>query len=505
MRKGIFVVLLSICCAWLVSTGSAQQSSNQALIVGISADPITLDPHDSTAQNDRNYYYQLFDTLVRLTTDLDLAPGLAESWENPNPTTYVLHLQPNVTFHDGTPFNAEAVKWNFDRMLDPDEALPRQSEISMIDKVEVVDGDTVRILLSQPYAPFLSVLTDRAGMMVSPDAVTKYGDDFGLNPVGTGPFVFNEWSRNNRVVLEKNQDYWEEGLPKIEGVEYRIFPDPTVKLTNVRTGNAHIVDDVPPQSVASIQQDTQVDVYEIDGLGYRYLDLNTVKQPFDDVLLRQAVSGAIDRGSLVENVLRGTAVVAEGPCPPSLWCHDPDFHPYERDLEVVTGLLEEADIPSGFSFTLIVANDSTDQVIAQFIQAQLAEVNIRMDIQTVDASALSDALTSGEYEAMLVGWSGRGDPDGNLYGEFYTDAPINYRKWSNPQVDQLLDDARATLDQNERYDLYLEVQSLIAEGAPIVFLYSPKWIHVASNQLEGYQMYPDGRFRFKDVTLSSSY
>lgn len=504
MRKGVLLILVVMSCAWLISTGIAQQASDQPLIVGISADPITLDPHDSTAMNDRNYYYQLFDTLVRLTPDLELAPGLAESWENPTPTTYILHLRQDVVFHDGTPFNAEAAKWNFERMLNPDEGLPRRSEINMVEVVEVIDDYTVRIELSQPYAPFLSVLTDRAGMMVSPDAVAEYGDDFGTNPVGTGPFIFNEWTRNNRVTLVRNPNYWEEGLPEVAGVEYRIFPDPTVKLTNVRTGNAHIIDEIPPQNVASIRENDQVNVYEVSGLGYRYLDLNTVRPPFDEKLLRQAVSWAIDRESLVENVLRGTAVVAEGPCPPSLWCYDPDFHPYERDVETVTRLLEEAGVPEGFSFTLIVANDSTDQVIAQFIQAQLAEANIRMDIQTVDASALSEALRSGEYEAMLVGWSGRSDPDGNLYGEFYTDAPINFRKWSNPEVDRLLDEARSTLDQDERYDLYLEVQNLIADGAPIVFLYSPTWLHATSEQVEGYQMYPDGRFRFRDVSLSPS-
>lgn len=481
-----------------------QQTPDDTLVVAVGSDPTTLDPHASTAMADRNFFYQVFDPLFRLTPELEIAPGLVETWETPSPTTYVFHLREGLVFHDGTPLDAEAVAWNFERMLNPDNNLARRSEINVISEVEVVDPLTIRIELTNPYSPFLSVLTDRAGMMISPTAVQELGDDFATNPVGAGPFTFEAWDRNNRLTFSAFSDYWEEGLPQLEAVEYRIFPDPTVRLTNLRTGSVDIIDSVPPQSLASIRRSRDIEIYEVAGLGYEYLDLNTARPPFDQESLRQAVAWAVDRESLVRTILRDTAAVAHGPCPASLWCHDPEFRPYQRDPEKVAELLEEAGVPDGFSFELIMANDSIDQTIAQLLQAQLADVGITMEIRTVDLSALSSALRGGEYQAMLVGWSGRSDPDGNLYVEFKTGAPVNFRKWSNAEVDRLLEEGRASLDQSERYDIYRRVQELVAEGSPLVFLYTPTWIHAASDEVQGYQMVPDGRFRFGSVNKTGN-
>lgn len=500
------LIIRSIAIASILAmgfSGFAQRTPDDVLVVGINADPITLDPHASTSMTDRNYYYQLFDPLFRLTPDLEIAPGLVASWETPSPTTYLFTLQEGVTFHDGTALDAEAVVWNFERMLDPDNSLPRRSEVNVISDIEAVDALTVRIELSAPYAPFLSVLTDRSGMMVSPTAVQSLGEDFPTNPVGAGPFMFSEWDRNSQLTFTANPNYWQDGLPRLSAVQYRIFPDPTVRLTNLRTGSVDIVDSVPPQSLASIENSADFALYPTPGLGYEYLDLNTVRPPFDETALRQAVAWGIDRASMVTNILRGTAVVADGPCPASLWCHDPDFEPYTRDPEQVARALAEAGVPDGFSFELIMANDSIDQTIGQLLQAQLADVGIDMTIRTVDASALSAALRSGEYEAMLVGWSGRSDPDGNLYVEFKTDAPVNFRKWSDPDVDRLLEEGRASLDQEERYEIYREMQDLIAEGSPLVFLYTPTWIHATATKVGDYEIVPDGRFRFATVTKAS--
>jgi peptide/nickel transport system substrate-binding protein len=467
--------------------------------VGIYSDPSTLDPHKSGAMYDRHYYYQIFDTIVTVDKDGNIKPGLAESWESPDPKTYIFHFRKGVKFHDGTDFNAESARWNFERMLDPKAKLPRASEISAIDKLEVVDPNTLKITLKAPFAPFLSVLTDRAGMMVSKAAVEKEGPEFERKPVGTGPFVVTEWTAKSQVVMKRNDSYWDQGKPYLDGVVYKIIPDETVRLTNLKTGDVDLLESFSPKDVKSVKESGQFTVVETVGQGYDYLDLNTARAPFENKALRQAVAWAVDRNLIQEKIYYNVGAAANGPFPASLWASDPNFAPYKRDVAKAKEKLKEGGKPDGFTFKLTITNNPLNVLISQVLQAQLKEAGITMNIDLVDSSALSAALNSGTYEAVRAGWSGRTDPDGNAYSMFVTGAPINYRKYSNKQVDDLLNKARTSLDQNERKGLYQQAAQIVADDAPLVFIHSDQMLHVMKKSVKGYWLPSDGRVRLGGV------
>jgi peptide/nickel transport system substrate-binding protein len=479
------------------TSGSPKQGGT--LKIGINADPTTLDPHKSASMVDRHYYYQIFDTLVAVDAQMNPKPGLAESWENPDPKTYIFHLRQGVKFHDGTEFNAEIAKWNFDRMLDPKEILPRASEIATIETVEALDANTLKITLKSPYAPFISVLTDRAGMMVSKEAVEKLGEEFERKPVGTGPFVVQEWTAKSQVVLKRNESYWDQGKPYLAGAVYKIIPDETVRLTNLKTGDVDLLEQIPPKDVKSVKAGGEFTVVETVGQGFDYLDLNTARPPFDNKALRQAVAWAVDREIIQEKIYYNVGAVANGPFPSSLWVHDQVYAPYKRDLAKAKEKLNEGGKPDGFSFKLTITNSPLNVLTAQVLQAQLKEASINMEIDLVDNSALGSALRSGEYQALRAGWSGRTDPDGNAYGLFVTNGPINYRKYSNAAVDDLLNKARVSLDQAERKALYQEVAKIAVEDAPLVFINSNQHLHVMKQSVKGYVLPSDGRIRLGGV------
>lgn len=480
---------------------SAAPKRGGILKVGIYSDPTTLDPHKSAAMYDRHYYYQIFDTLVAVDKDGKLKPGLAESWETPDPRTYIFHLRKGVKYHDGTEFNAASAQWNFERMLDPKAKLPRASEISSIDKIEAIDPFTLKITLKAPYSPLLSVLTDRAGMMVSKDAVEKLGADFERKPVGTGPFVVTEWTPKSQVVLKRNDSYWDQGKPYLDSIVYKIIPDENVRLTNLKTGDVDLLESIPPKDVKSVKDSGEFTVVETVGQGYDYLDLNTARSPFDNKALRQAVAWAIDRDVIQQKLYYGVGAVANGPFPASLWTHDPKFVPYQRDVVKAREKLKEGGKPDGFSFKLTITNSPLNVLTAQVLQAQLKEAGITMEIDLVDSSALGAALRSGGYEAVRAGWSGRTDPDGNTYGLFVTGGPINYRKWSNPTVDDLLKKARSSLDEPERLKLYQQAARIIVDEAPLVFIHSDQMLHVMKKSVKGYWLPSDGRIRLAGVWL----
>ncbi len=471
------------------------------LTVGISGDPITLDPHKSASMTDRNYYYQIYDPLVTLGADGSIQPGLAEKWDNPDPKTYIFHLRTGVKFHDGTDFNATIAKWNFDRMLDPKAKLPRLSEINMIDTVTVTDANTLKITLKTPYAPFLTVLTDRSGMMVSKAAVEKLGDDFARKPVGTGPFIVTEWTPKSQVVLRRFDQYWDKPKPYLDGVVYKIIPDETVRLTSLKTGEVGLIDTIPPKDVASVKASGEYTVAESPSQAYDYLDLNTKQPPFNNKALRQAVAWAIDRQAIQQTVYYNVGAVANSPFPASLWAHDPNFVPYTRDVAKAKAAMAAGGQPNGFSFKLTMTNTPLNVLVGQVIQGQLKEVGIDMQLDLVDSSALSAALTSGKYQACRAGWSGRADPDGNVYTMFTTNGSINYRKLSNKTLDDLLEKARAATTQAERKTLYQQAAQIIADESVLVFIHSDQFLHPMKKNVKGYKMISDGRIRLAGVWL----
>src|SRR5712691_3000637 len=248
MTGWVRLVALAAVVTVLVPAAAGAQMRGGSIRIGMDADTTTMHPHRSTAAVDRQVYNNVYSKLVDIDARFGIVPQLAQSWEIKNGgLVYVFKLRRGVSFHDGTDFNAEIVKWNVDRMRDPALASPRRSEIAPVKDVKVVDPFTVEITLSAPFAPFLSVLTDRAGMMVSRAAVEKYKDDFARNPVGTGPFKFVEWIKDDHLTVKRNESYWRPGFPLLDEVQFKPIPDRTVRFTALRTGTLDIIDELGPK------------------------------------------------------------------------------------------------------------------------------------------------------------------------------------------------------------------------------------------------------------------
>jgi peptide/nickel transport system substrate-binding protein len=500
---GLIMMVCVIASIDAIAAAPARGQRSGVLRVGLPGDLTTLDPHMSTSAIDRHLYYALYNTLVGLDPELRIVPELAISWETPDPRTYIFRLQRGVRFHDGSSFDAAAVKWNIARMQDPATGSIRRSEVANIATVEVIDSHTVQFSLSEPDAALLSTLTDRAGMMVSPAAVDKHGKDFARNPVGTGPFQFVEWVKDDRVRVKRFEGYWRAGFPLLDEVVYRPIPDHTVRLTALRAGDLHIIDGIPLQLLSRLKDDPELLVVETAGLGYLRIELNLAKPPFDNKALRQAVAWAVNREAIHRVVYFGTGAPAQGPIPPRSWAYDPEVKVYATtpDLTKAKQKLAEGGRANGFSFTMNVANTPQAVKTAELIKESLKAAGIEMNIAVMDGGAQIAKRKAGDFEATMALWSGRPDPDGNMFSHFITGGANNWGHYSNPRVDDLLRQARASADLTDRKRAYSEATRLIADDAPVIFLHHPGWEKAWRKPVQGYVEIPDGRMRFERVWL----
>jgi peptide/nickel transport system substrate-binding protein len=473
------------------------------LNVALNSDLTTMDPHRSTAAVDRQVYQLIYDKLVDIDENLNIVPELATEWDiSDDGTEYTFTLVEGVTFHDGEPFNAEAAKFNFDRMLNPDTASPRRSEIAQITEVIAEDDLTLRLVLSQPFSPLLATLSDRAGMMVSPKAIEELGDDLARNPVGTGAFTFVEWMTSDHLTVERFDDWWQEGLPYLDRVIYRPIVDANVKLTALRTGDVDMIDTISARDVESVRNDASLEMSEIASLGFTYIVMNQNVPPFDNMALRQAVAWTIDRDAINRTIFFGTGAPAQTPIPTSSWAYDDSVQVYEQDYDMARQKLEEGGQPGGFEFTMKVTNSPDAIQLAEAYQAQISEAGITVTLELLEFGTLLDHLNSSNFEAVSLGWSGRPDPDGNIYGYFHSEGGLNRGGYANEEVDRLLEQTRAESDPDVRRELYTEAMTIVAEEVGMVFIRFPAEIKVWRPVVEGFTHIPDGMMRFDDVTKS---
>jgi peptide/nickel transport system substrate-binding protein len=478
-----------------------------SLRIALDADFTTMDPHVSTAAVDRQVYQSVFNTLVRLDEKLGVQPELAMSWETPEPKTYIFKLARGVKFHDGTDFNAQAVKFNMERMKN----LPksgRKSEILEIESVDVVDDYTVKFNLNQPSAPLLATLTDRAGMMVSPKAAQEKGDDFARSPVGTGPFTFVEWVKDDHLTVKKNPSYWEKGsdgqpMPYLDEVVYRGVPDGTVRTTALRTGTVDVLDIPSAKDVASLKTIPELKTSEVPGLAFLYITLNPTREPFTKKELREAVAYAIDRDSINKVVYFNLAVPIQTPIPPSSWAYDQSLNFWKRDVEKAKQLLAAGGAPNGFEFTITFQNQPEFRQLFEVIQEQLKDVGITMKLEAVEFGLSNTRTNTGDYVAAGNQWSGRPDPDGNTYRYLYSKGEGNGPKFGTPELDEALAKTRATSDQAERKKLYGEAFKLAAANGNFIPLLARPEVKAMSQKVQGFVHVPDRMIRTKWMWLSS--
>ncbi|WP_174614592.1 ABC transporter substrate-binding protein [Virgibacillus ihumii] len=476
------------------------KEDKDTLIIGLDDDPPQLDPHRSSAAVDRQVFQSLYNTLVDLNEDLEIVPELAKEWKiSEDGKTYTFQLQEGVVFHDGTPFNAKAVKFNFDRMLNPDLASPRKSEINLVTDVIAVDEYTVKIKLKKPYSPFLSVLTDRAGMMVSPSAVKEKGKDFSNNPVGTGPYKFAERVQQDHIKLTQFGDYWRE-KPAVKNVVYRPYPDGNTRVTNLISGSLDIVNQIPFKDLDKVKNASNLKVSVKDGLGFQGLMLNTDKEPFSNKKVRQAVNIAIDRKAIAEVVYKNGVTPAVSPFPPSSWAHPEDMEVPEADVEEAKKLIAESGLKN-INFTLKITPKPEEKQIGQMLQSMLGQIGIKVEIEMVEFGTLLEQMRNHEYDALRIGWSGRVDPDGNTFTWFSSEGSLNEMSYSNSKVDQLLTEARRTSDREERKELYAQVSQILWEDVPYIFIFHEKNIKPMKNYVEGYNHVPDGMIRTESISF----
>ena len=475
------------------------------LRVGFYVEAATMDPHLSGSKVDRQVYHNIFEPIVTLDNKLGIRPGLAESWTQPDNKTIVFKLRKGVKFHDGTDFNAEAARFNFTRMKTEPKSV-RKNELANVDTVEVVDSHTIKLNLKKPDAALMATLTDRAGMMISPKQVQERGAELERNAkgAGTGPFEFVEWVKDDHLLIKRNDGYWnKQGGPYLDRIRYRPIPDDTVKLQSLQAGEIDVMDYVQPRDVAAVKADRNVVVLDVPSLADFAYQLNHTRPPFNVKALRQAVAYALDLEQIVKGVWLNVGVPANGPIPPTSWAYDKSIAPIKRDLAKAKAKLAEGGKPSGFEFTVTTNNLPINIQEAEVMQAQLAEAGIKMKVNLVDGGTLISNGNAKNFEMISYQWSGRPDPDGNVY-QFYKTSPgtsLNWSGISNPKLDALLDQTREVSGQAERKKLYSEVIKILHDELPMIFIVHPIEPKAFSPKVQGYDPVPDGMMRFKDVWL----
>nr|WP_246778370.1 ABC transporter substrate-binding protein [Maritalea myrionectae] len=498
-------------------TSAHAQTPADVLVVGQIAEPKSLDPAAVTAVNDFRILVNLYEGLVRYKPGtLEVAPALAESWDiSEDGTEYTFKLREGVTFHDGTPLNAEAVKFNFDRMLDEDHPyhntgpFPLAFFFSAVEETMAVDDLTVKFKLNAPYAPFMSNLAYPTGLLVSPAAVKEHGEDIGRHPTGTGPFKFVEWASNERVVVDRYADYWGEPAG-VQAVVFRPITDANTRVAEMLAGGIDMMVEVPPTALSQFQGD-DFTIVEQAGPHVWFLILNAKEGPFANKLVRQAANYAINKEALVNDVLEGTAAVAAGPTPPAFaWAYNEELDPYPYDPEKAKELLAEAGA-EGAELTFYVTEGGSGMLdpvaMGTAIQADLAAVGLDVKIETYEWNTFLGEVNpglEGKADMAEMAWM-TNDPDTLPYLALRTDAwpengGFNSGYYSNEKVDELLEKARTSTSQEERAELYREMQVIVQEDAPWVFVANWKQNAVTNDRVENFDLEPSFLLHLQNVT-----
>ncbi|WP_298921861.1 ABC transporter substrate-binding protein [uncultured Roseobacter sp.] len=485
---------------------SAAPGFAKDLRIALQSDADVLDPDQSRTFVGRIVYASLCDKLVDITPDLEIIPQLATSWETSSDGTQVtMQLREGVVFHDGAPFNAEAVAANIERSQTLDESR-RKSELKSITATEVTGEHEIVLTLAGPDATLIAQLADRAGMMVSPTAAAAAGADFGLNPVCSGPFAFEERVAQDKIVLKKFDDYWNAGAIHFDSVTFLPIPDTTVRLANLQSGDIDMLERLAATDLAQAEADQNIVVDSAVSLGYQGITFNIDNgekgdNPWgNDKRLRQALSYAIDREALNQVVFEGAFAPGNQAFPPTSPWYNKDLPLQSRDVEKAKGLLAEAGFEGGIDLEVQVPNTTVPLQVMQVVQAMAAEAGINISLTSKEFATLLADQSAGDYTASQIGWSGRVDPDGNNHQFVTTGGGINDSKFSDPKMDELMNAARVAPSTEERKALYDEAKVIMLDELPRLFLYHQNWIWAYNSKMKGYTPYPDGMIRLENVT-----
>jgi peptide/nickel transport system substrate-binding protein len=471
------------------------------LNVGYDDDAKTFNPAASVQLSERQVLYLVYNTLLATDVDFSLKPELARAWHAENDGhRYVFELQEGVRFHDGTAFDAAAVKWNIDHRLDPAVNSPQRAQLqSVIQGVDIVSPTVVALNLTAPHPALLSDLAERPGFMISPAAATKYGADLGRNPVGTGPFVFKAWNQGTSIVLERNPNYWQPGRPYLDSVVFRDIPNHIIGLQRLTVGEVDCVTSLSPDELRQIEGNDAITMEQARVGRWYSLQYQVDKPPFDNLNLRRAIAYALDRNRINQIAMRGRATIANGPTPPGLWWSSPDQVVYEYDPDKARTLLKQAGIAPGTTLPLAASSELTLRRVDQLVAEQLAAIGLKVQLQPVSQAESYARVVKRAINFTPISWTQRSDPDGLLYILFDSKGFANTTGYSNPAVDQKLDEARQTLDQNQRKALYAEVKTALMQDLPYIPLFFAAEYAALSKTAHGFVWPPDQVPRYRDM------
>lgn len=517
VKKAAFPLLMSVSLAGMLLAGCGTSSpangsspgsgagTSGTLTIAEQADATKLDPQLGTDIPSANVYYgKIFEGLVTQDQNMNIVPVLATDWHKLNDTTYEFDLRKGVKFQDGTPFNAQAVKRTFERIVDPKTASPRKSQFTMVKEVKVIDDYKVQFVTSYSFAPLLANLAHYSAAIISPAAIDKYGNDLGQHPVGTGPFKFESWTPGQSITLSRNDDYWGQKA-KVQKVVFKVVPEDSTRLAMLQTGEAQIADPVSPDDLAQLQNNPSVNLVRTPGLGNDYIGFNLRKKPFTDVRVRQAIAMAIDKDSIVKGVFNSVGSKAVGPMGPMVFGYDPNLTDYAYDVNKAKDLLNQAGYATGFTTTLWTNNSPSRTKLAEVVQSQLKGIGITVKIKVVDWGAYLQATGQGDDDMYILGWSNMtGDADYNQYFLFDSQAQGNTGNrsfYNNPAIDKLIQQGRQETDPAKRKAIYAQAQQIEMNDVPMVFVHNSEFLTATTKNVQGYSMSPSEIEQLNNVSL----
>jgi peptide/nickel transport system substrate-binding protein len=481
-------------------TGDGEGARGGTLVAAISGEPDQLDPQSTSAYASFQVLENVFDTLVEPDEELQFQPALAQEWEtSEDGLTWTFTLREGVTWHNGRELVAEDVAYSYNRIID--EELANAYRFTSVTGVEAPDERTVEITVDRPTPNLLANIGAFKGTAIVARENVEDGS-ITREPIGTGAFRFDSYSPGDSLRLTRNDDYWG-GDVALDGVEFRFVSEPTVALTNLQGGQVHWTDNLPPQQVEQLRDSDDLTLETVPGNDYWYFAANQAREPFGDPRVRQALAYGIDREQITEAAKFGLATVNQTAIPEASAFHL-DYAPYERDVERARQLLQEAQVQTPLTVDLIVTNEYPETVsAAQVMQSQLREIGVEVSIRTLDFAGWLDEQGQGNFDVFLLGWLGNIDPDDFYYAQHRTGANFNFQGYSNPQVDEALDAARAETDDDARRELYETAVRQIVDDASYVYLYNPEIVQAWSPDVQGYQVRSDAAIRFRDASLAS--
>jgi len=497
---------------------AADDENNEAngsgdLIISVNSDVVSLSAHGANDVPSSNVTENIYETLTILDENQEVQPGLA-TWEEVDELTWDFHLEEGITFHDGAELNAEAVKVNFDRLVDEEIASPRAFLLEEVESVEVVDEYTIRITLLQPYAPLLANLAHNGTAIMSPNIIEEdykqleEGGDvdtyINQNPAGTGSFKFDSWTPGESVVLSRYDDYWGEAV-KLDTVTFKVVSEQSARIAELETNVSHVADAIGPNNVARVDAADGISVLQEPSVSLSYVGFNVQKEPFDDVKVRQAISMAINKEEIIEGVYNGIGIPAVGPLAPPVFGYDESVSGISYDIEEAKALLAEAGYEDGFE-TTIWTNDNEQRVdTAVAVQSQLKEIGIDVKIEELEWGAYLERTANGEHDMFILGWSVvTSDADYGMYPLFHSSAlgeTGNRSFLEDSDLDAILDEARVETDPEARQALYREAQEMLVELAPMLYIHHQEYILGVSDSVKDFGIDAQGIYQIKEAYI----